>query len=80
MFDLNFSGMKLGKSELRLHVVVENHTYIYSLFLIKIIMSVTKSSHKDRGWCYSHLQVFPDTYTLFLGLKIKNSFDFYFSQ
>ena len=28
MFDLNFPGMKLLKSELRLHGVVENHTYI----------------------------------------------------
>ena len=28
MFDLNFPGMKLVKSELKLHGVVENHTYI----------------------------------------------------
>ena len=28
MFDLNFPGMKLVKSELRLHGVVENHSYI----------------------------------------------------
>ena len=28
MFDLNFLGMKLVRSELRLHGVVESHTYI----------------------------------------------------
>ena len=28
MFDLNFGGMELVKSGLRLHGAVENHTYI----------------------------------------------------
>ena len=36
MFDLNFAGMKLLKSELRLHGVVENHTYIENPLLQEI--------------------------------------------
>ena len=35
MFDLNFPGMKLLKSELRLHGVVENHTYIENPLLLE---------------------------------------------
>ena len=36
MFDLNFCGMKLvKKSALRLHRVVENHTYIENQFLLE---------------------------------------------
>ena len=35
MFDLNFPGMKLLKSELRLHGVVENHTYIENPSLLE---------------------------------------------
>ena len=35
MLDLNFPGMKLVKSELRLHGVVENHTYIEDRLLLE---------------------------------------------
>ena len=35
MFDLNFAGMKLVESELRLHGVVENHTYIENPSLLE---------------------------------------------
>ena len=35
MFELNFPGMKLVKSELRLHGVVENHTYIENRLLLE---------------------------------------------
>ena len=35
MFDLNFPGMKLVKSELKLHGVVENHTYIENRLLLE---------------------------------------------
>ena len=35
MLDLNFPGMKLVKSELRLHDVVENHTYIENRLLLE---------------------------------------------
>ena len=35
MFDLNFPGMKLVRSELRLHGVVENHTYIENPLLLE---------------------------------------------
>ena len=35
MFDLNFPGMKLVKSELRLHGVVENLTFIENRLLLE---------------------------------------------
>ena len=35
IFDLNFPGMKLVKSELRLHGVVENHTFIENRSLLE---------------------------------------------
>ena len=35
MFDINFPGMKLVKSELRLRGVVENHTYIENRLLLE---------------------------------------------
>ena len=35
MFDLNFPGMKLVKSELRLYGVVENHTYVENPWLLE---------------------------------------------
>ena len=35
MFDLNFPSMKLVKSELRSHGVVENHTYIENPSLLE---------------------------------------------
>ena len=35
MFDLNFPGMKLVKSELMLHGVVECHTYIENSSLLE---------------------------------------------
>ena len=48
--------------------------YHRSLFHMKITTSVTKGWHEDRGLRYLHLQIFSNTCTLLLCLKIKKLF------
>ena len=54
---------------------------VYSLFHMKITVSVTKSSHQDCGLCYLNLPIFflYIHYLLFCG-KIKSCCDHCFTQ
>ena len=49
---------EIAKTENRTKKYLTQLSYHYSLFHMKITVSVTKSSHEDRGLCYLHLKIF----------------------